>query len=483
MSRARPPVVLLLLLCCPPALAQTVRLSGTAQVRYIELRPLVSDSVAADLTSGAGLLRQTADGRVVRCLPDDPFCRDVHPGARTSTVPFIQDLEISAWGFGRGTHAFAQLRGRSALRGSEMWPQAEDALDVLAAYAELTRPRWRVRAGRQWKISGLGFYNFDGLAVEVQPLRAASLEAYGGRSLLRGLNEPRSGGALEAIETLAPPAGGVLMGLHARYQPSRTTAFGAVYQIDFRNDGGGLFSELFAADAMVRAGRFDAEAALEVDVASAAINEARLRIRAPAIGRFVPFAELRRYRPYFELWTIWGAFSPVGYDEARAGVSWADASSRWIVQSEASHRSYDASEAESSLDDISETGWGAALNATWLPAMQWRVSGGYRIEGGFGAARREANVGVAHELTERASAAVQAVVFERLYEFRLDEGTVVGIGAEGGLRVSERLRLTASGASYWHLRSGQPAASDWNQRRGSLRVQWMVGPEPGMAQP
>ena len=481
MKRAARLAGLVLLIGAVPANGQTVRLSGSAQVRYIELRPLVSDSIVADLAPGEGLLRQTADGRIVRCLPGDAFCRDVHPGARTSTIPVIQDVEISAWGFGRGTYAFAQLRGRGALGGSELWPQADDAFDLLAAYAELARERFRVRAGRQWKVSGLGFYNFDGIAVEVQPLRVAALEVYGGRSLLRGLNEPRTGGALESIEALAPPAGGVLLGVHARYQPRRTAAFSAVYQVDFRDDGAGLFAELFAADAAVRAGRFDTEAAIEVDVASAAINEARLRVRAPPVGRFVPYAEVRRYRPYFELWTIWGAFSPVGYDEARAGVSWSDDASRLILQGEATHRSYDATEAESSLDEFKQAGWGAALNATWLPGAQWRISGGYRTDAGFGAARREGSLGLAHELSERASVALQAVAFERLYEFRLDQGTVLGIGAEAALRASERLRVVAGGASYWHLRGAQ-AASEWNQRRASLRVQWTVGSEPGLLQ-
>jgi hypothetical protein len=32
--------------------------------------------------------------------------------------------------------------------------------------------------------------------------------------------------------------------------------------------------------------------------------------------------ELRRHRPFFEAWTIWGAFSPVAFDEARAELTW-----------------------------------------------------------------------------------------------------------------------------------------------------------------
>lgn len=459
---------------------QTVRVTGATHMRYIELRPLVADSIDAALAPGEGLLRQTADGRIVRCLPGEPVCRDVHPGARVATVPLIQDVEVSAWGFGRGAYVFAQLRGRSALQGSTVWPQADDALDVLAAYAELARPRFRVRAGRQWKVSGLGFYNFDGVAVEARPFSSASLEAYAGRSLLRGMNESRVGGALESIEALAPPVVGLLVGLHGRYQPSRTFAVSSVYQVDFRTDGGGLFSELFASDATMRIGRLEMDGALEVDVAGAAINEARLRARMPLNGRLAGQAELRHYRPYFELWTIWGAFSPVGYDEARAGLTWADPAGQLVLQGEATYRNYGETEADESLDEFRHEGWGAAVNGSWSPAAQWRINASLRAEAGFGAARREAQVGALRQFGERVIISIQGLAFERLYEFRLDEGTVVGAGAEASWRASDRFHVVAGGASYWHLQGNASGGSDWNQRRANLRVHWTVGSEPGL---
>ena len=80
------------------AAAQTVLVSGSTSVRYVELRPFVRDSVPAGLTEGDGLLRQLPDGRVVRCLPGEAFCRNVRPGDRVSTMPLIQDVSVSAWG-------------------------------------------------------------------------------------------------------------------------------------------------------------------------------------------------------------------------------------------------------------------------------------------------------------------------------------------------------------------------------------------------
>jgi hypothetical protein len=178
--------------------AQSVRITGATSFRYIELRPFIRDSVPAGATEGSELLRQLPDGRVVRCIPGEAFCRDVRPGSAISTFPAIHDIDATAWGFGQGIRLVAQVRARSALGAHrELWPQGDDAIDVQSLYGELTRDRWRLRAGRQWKVSGLGYYNFDGLAGAIRPMPTLWIEAYAGRSLVRGLNEARTGAALK----------------------------------------------------------------------------------------------------------------------------------------------------------------------------------------------------------------------------------------------------------------------------------------------
>jgi hypothetical protein len=462
--------------------AQAFRVTGSTSVRYIELRPLLRDSVAADDVAGSGLLRQLPDGRIVRCIPEDPYCRDARPGGRVATVPIIHDLEASAWGFAEGVRLFAQLRGRSSWGGgTELWPRGDDAFDLLAAYAELERERLRLRAGRQWKVSGLGFYNFDGVTVAYRAAPAAWLEVYAGRSLLRGLNEPRTAGALASVEELAPPSAGLLLGMQARYRPSSRLAVGAVYQLDFRGDGEGMYSELAAADGVVSFGGGSLEASVEADATAIALNEARLRVRAPPLGSVALYGEVRRYRPYFELWTIWGAFSPVGFDEARAGATWAVLpAGRLMLRGEASWRSYDGSAAEDAFIRHRTDGWGVGGNVSWSPGTPWRLDAGYRVEAGFGAARRDGHAGVARQLGELGSVGVQAVAFQRLFEFRLDEGTVLGVAAEANVRLSARARLLASMAAYRHAAMENAAALDWTQRRGSVRLQWTVGAEPAM---
>jgi hypothetical protein len=464
----------------PSAVAgQTVRVSGSTSVRYIELRPFILDSVPQVSTEGEGLLRQLPDGRVVRCLPGEEFCRDTRPGSVVSTVPVIQDLDISAWGFGEGVHMFAQLRGRSAWgEHGGLWPRSEDALEVMAAYVEVERRRFRARAGRQWRVSGLGFYNFDGVSVAAPATPRLTLELFGGRSLVRGLNESRGGGALEAIEALAPADGGIIGGVQARYRDGTRLAVGASYQVDVRSDRRELYSELASVEGALRVGAGSIEGAVEADVASGMLNEARLHLRSAPLGRFVLFGELRHYRPYFELWTIWGAFSPLGYNQGRAGVTWADSRGRLVVRGEATYRQYDQAGRGETLDDFRYDGRGLAASVSWSPRREWRVDGGYRVESGFGAARRDGSVGAVRHFGERGSLGINGVVFQRLYEFRLDEGTVAGIGAEGAFALSDRARVMLSAAAYRHMSGGPQPVFDWNQRRASVRFQWTLGGEP-----
>ncbi len=469
------------LLASAPAAAQSVRASGSTSLRYVELRSLVRDSVAADSTAGVGLLRQLADGRVVRCIPGEGFCRDTRPGDIESAVPMIQDLELSAWGFGTGIRAFAQLRARETLAGNRgLWPRSDDALEVLAFFAEIERPRIRVRAGRQWKVSGLGFYNFDGVDVAANVLPAVSVEAYAGRSLVRGLNGGRTGGALESIESLSPPSAGVLFGLNAQYRPSPRLAVSALYQIDFRADGRGLYSELAVANGVLNLQDGSAEASIEVDVASGGINQAGLHVRSRPIGSWLPSAEIRRYRPYFELWTIWGAFSPVGFDEARGNLTWANRNRSLIIRGEASYRNYGSLGNEEAPDVLRTDGWGLGTNLNWLLRPAWRLETSYRVESGFGASRRDGHAAVVHQIGDAGSISVQGLAFQRLYEFRLAEGTVVGLGAEAAFPLTTRSQLFASATIYRHLEAGSQSGLDWNQRRASLRVQWTMGSEPGL---
>lgn len=467
----------------PPARAdaQDFRVTGTSSVRYIELRPMLRDSVPVEDATGDGLLRQTADGRIVRCIGDDPVCRYLRAGDPVSTLPFVQDLDVSVWGFAPGLRVLTQMRVRSGWGGDRaLWPRGDDAFDLLAAFAELDRERVRVRAGRQWRVSGLGFYNFDGLAVLARPGRGFSVEGYVGRSLVRGLNESRTGGALESVEALAPDDPGVVLGLQTQYRRADRFSVGVLYHMDVRVDREAVHSELAAFDAMLRSAPGTLDGTLELDVAGGQVNEAALRFRSEPIGPVAVHGQLRRYRPYFELWTIWGAFSPVGFDEAQLGITWAMPDPRIVVRGDVGMRRYGDYGTDEGTGTLRDDGWSAGASAFFNASRRWRFDAAYRLDVGFGAARNAGHAGVARQLGDAASIGLRASAFQQIYEFRLDEGTVVSLGAESTLRLMDRARLNAALAAYRHLAAGPAAASNWNQVRGSLGVQWTIGSEPAL---
>src|SRR3954470_10904272 len=123
----------------PIARAQGIRVSGMTTAQYIELRPWVDDSIAADSTTGTDNLRLSTRGVVVNCDPGAAFCRYKRSANNPiSTLPLIQDLQVSAWGLGQGIQIYAHGRARAAVgQARDVWPRAEDPFDLLAAYVQI----------------------------------------------------------------------------------------------------------------------------------------------------------------------------------------------------------------------------------------------------------------------------------------------------------------------------------------------------------
>jgi hypothetical protein len=200
----------------------------------------------------------------------------------------------------------AALRARADVSGDFIWPRSDDHFDAILAYAEYDREPFRVRLGRQRTTGGLGFYGFDGLSVLVERSRRWSVEAYGGRSLARGLYEPRNE-ALRGIEDFVPDRDAYLIGGWGEVEPLAGTVVSLRYQREIWSDRSALLSERASADA--RTDRFapvSLSAGADYDFGFGNIGKANVTARLP-LGRFAVEATGRRYVPYFELWTIWAS--------------------------------------------------------------------------------------------------------------------------------------------------------------------------------
>lgn len=467
-----------------PLRAQDVRVSGTTTVNYVELRPLQMDSVLAATTTGDGVIRLAPDGRTVQCVDPSAYCYLYSNGSAISSAPALQDLQVSAWGFGQGMRFYADLRGRAVVNGSNtLWPQANDHFDALEAYLEFERPRVRVRAGRQWDVSGLAFNNYDGASVQVRPMSTLSVEAYGGWTLQTGLDEPVTSGALAAVEPYAPDSRGLLFGLRAQARPAPPVWLSAVYERSTPQSGSGLYSERMAADGMFRSGRLTMDLAAQIDLASADLNELRTQLLYVPDSRWTVRAFVRRHQPYFDLWTIWGAFGAVGFVEGGAGASWRSTDGALSVDGQASRRHYLNTDAEVGFAPIRSNGWSLSGSGAMRLSPVWALDAQYGLDLGFGAAKSQGGLTLRRALRGGNSVGLTATAFQTADELRVNSGTVVGLGVNGVWRLGERSTITGSVADYQHAGRVPDSGPNWSQLRASLTYNWTVGAEPGLPAP
>lgn len=463
-----------------PLSAQAGRLWGTSAFQYVEVRPLVVDSILEVDVPGDGLIRPIPGGGAVRCVAGDPYCRYSRSDEPVYTVPMIHDISGTAWGFAEGVRVYTRFIVRGEVAGQEgIWPRANDAFDLVLAFAEWNRRTVQVRAGRQWKVSGLGYYNYDGASVLVRPVRGLQVEGYGGWSLARGLNEPRTSDALAAIESFAPNKRALIFGAGATYRPSARGAVTGLYQRELRTDRKGLYSERITLDGLFRTGRASLEGTFDADIPSRTVNDAKLRVRTSLPRRFAANAWVRHYEPFFELWTIWGAFTPVAFNEAGAGGSWSTADGAVRMDLSGSWRQYGDTHTSSVFGSARSTGWrfvgSVAAELTPVLGLQAR----YGSDASFGAAKSSGGLRLQRSLSRSGYVGVNLEAFQTTLEFRVDEGTVLGFGADGGVELGARTRLSGGLMAYNHRNGAESAETDWSQVRANVRFEWAVGPDAG----
>lgn len=476
--------VLLLVLAAPATEAQGIRISGASTARYVQLRPLTPDSVAASqATDTIGIDRLLTDGTLARCLGDG-FCRFLRAAPVTQVMALMQDVDATAWGFGRGMSARAELRFREAVGdGRSLWPQGRQHMDVLALYADLDRDRLRARVGRQWYASSLGYRNFDGAMLEVQPLSSLGglrVEGYAGWSLMQGLSRGLTSDALSAIEELPPDQRGVLVGASVRWRPgNRRGGVRAQYEREIQSNRGALYAERAAASADLLLGRTMVAGELVYDLATAEFNEARLRASRPITRSVELVAEGRHSTPFFPLWTIWGAFSPVGFDEGRLDARWTTLGARLTLTGRGAYRSYQETDAGVASLALRTDGWRLGGSLTARLGEAWVLQGNYGVDVGSAASRSDGDVALRWRRGERLSVAARGTAFETISEWRVGTGRVVGGGADVSFALRSDLHVAADAMLYRQRADGRPAEGPWNQKRASLRLEWTVGGDPG----
>ncbi|HET6617335.1 MAG TPA: hypothetical protein VFH69_05955 [Gemmatimonadota bacterium] len=439
----------------------------------IELRALRRDSLPENQVPGEGQRRELEDGTVVTCIPDE-FCRWFPSGKVESVALVTEDVRVAFWPGIEGLAAQIHLRGRYGSDG--FWPRSDQELEALYAFVSYEDTDYRVRAGRQQRTNGLGYYNFDGASFLWRGFDPIRIDVYGGWSLARNLNAPRSGSLLEDADEFAPDDRGLILGVDVQGRIGSYATGAFTYQREIRVDRLGLYTERIGGDVGIRASRISLEMAFDYDLAFGEFNEGSLRVSAPVVTGVEAMAQWRRYTPHFELWTIWGAFSPVGFDEARGWLAWTSPGGEVRLEAGGAYRTYEDTEAGAQFVDLEDDGWRAFGRAHW-ERDRWFADGSYRAEEGSGAARYGGELAVGREFGPGRYVAVRGTSSQNFSEFRLGEQVTAGGGVDAGWLFRD-VTFTGGWAIYSLDFEGQPRVSDWNQQRGHLGIAYHFGTEP-----
>ena len=460
--------------------AQGFRITGLTLANYVELRPVAEDSIADSLTVGTGFARQSAAGPVT-CLPGHSQCYFYRSLESNHTIPLTQDIEATGWGLGQGVSVYAHLRGHANGGGeSALWTREDDHFNALAAYVEIDRALWTARAGRQWLTSQLGLNNFDGLSLALRLPARLAVDGYVGSSLIQGLSETPTSDALAAADVLPPDKRGIVLGATARWRPTLPLSLGAEYQRELRSDRAGLYAERIALDGAYTAPVVSITGDAQADLATGALNDLRLRASHPFAHGITGSLEGVHSTPFFPLWTIWGVFSPVGFNEARAGASWASADNDRSVSLSGGYRRYEDTHTGVAFLPLRNDGWTVIGLGAWRLHPGFDLTGSYRRDIGFGASKSDGNLGLRWDHGDASWLGVTASALQNIYEFRVANGYVVGGVVDGGVPLTPNVRLDAQIGFYRHVGASTSSTVDWSQRRALVRLEWYVGQDPGM---
>ena len=466
-------------LFAPGARAQQFRFGGATVAQVIDLPTLVLDSVPVGSTTGTGLYRQTANGYVAWCQPGMAYCLYHRAGPVIQTAPVTQDLELTAYGFGEGLSFYGQVRFRTTAE-NQAWPYATQYVSAVAAYLQYEHADWRFRLGRMFTQNGLGYYNFDGASVLYRASPWLDAEVYGGGAPMEAVNAPYTNTVItDNTSPTAPYENAWLVGARVRGSWQNGSSLTGIFQLIDRNDFHGLYAEQGALNGVFRAGTTLINADVQYDFSTGNFNLAQLKWTVPLTRTAGVFAEGRHYTPFFQLWSIWSVFSPVGYNEGNLGGYWNAPNGVWGIQLTGGWRNYENADAGQS--NLMTSGWRVGADANWHPDVAWTVRAGYHYDVGPGAAESDGSFSLRWDPNAEWYAGLFGTAFQTAYEYMQGAGTVMGGGITGGVRLSSWGRLAADAGEYRNTYSQNAPQSNWNQFRASLRFEFDVGPEPGFS--
>lgn len=423
--------------------SQSFRARVDASMQRATYQGLSADSVARDLALGdSGGALFSPDGFRVRCGAGDQ-CYFFRPGPLLLSMPAVASGSITAWGLGvTGLSLRASGRLALALDGGDALPAIGPWAQLLEGYAEYQRRDLRVRAGRQLVTSRLEPMGFDGAAATLRfPTRALELNAYGGWGLDRASALPITDPALAPLDEWRPRSRQLVAGIEGAWA-LRYADLRAEYRREVDPVDDHFVSERSAYSVTGGHGALRAAAGVDVNHVEGRIGSSDLTL-SYARARWSATAGVRRYRPYFSLWTLWGAFSPVGYNAQFASATLA-VTSRLGLRGRAEHFAYDDAEISTALvTTIPDEGWRLSGGATLRLPHGVNVDGTASLDRGPGANARSGEIAVDFTPLQRVAVSLHAGMLRRPLELRWFDAADRWIGARADWTARDDRRVWA----------------------------------------
>ncbi len=436
-----------LLLCAVPLSAQDYRVRLDARAQSVWFRGLTADSILASsvVPSSSGGL-ETPEGRAVRCAGGQ-YCYYFSPGPALRGIPVATSASIVMWGLGvQGLSLRASGRFLTDLGSDDVWPGTEPAAQLIEGMFEYQRAALLARVGRQLVPSRLESMGFDGGWLRYRIERASlDLTGYGGWGLGQAAAVSPLNPALNPLDEWRPRDRQIVAGLEAAWL-YRDIDLRGEYRREIDPEDDYFVSERAALSLGARHRAFRLHGGIDYNMAEGHVGnaDATLTYLRP---RYSISTGARRYRPYFNLWTLWGAFSPVPYNALSISGE-ARITSRMSVNGRAERYKYESAEVSTGLvPQLEDRGWRARIGGNAALSERWTLDANYGIERGPGASARSADVSATFSQSERFSVDAYAGSLARPLELRYYDATSRWIGGRAQLQLGDQRRVWADAAA------------------------------------